>query len=147
MLNILAHYYAFAQVPNKGKTRFDEIYSTKDYRLLEDLRTKNKDLFLYLTDVPQAFRYNVRKEAFKCLIAKGNSISSIYKTAPESFVGFGDIKGTNDAFIIHFNKDWSKFELFVAPGQKNHTTPLLNAYMNGMFNEVIQLVRKKAAIM
>jgi hypothetical protein len=140
---ILDSYYSFIKIEGK-KTRYDVEASTKDYEPFESLKKPTGELSLFLCDLPAHFKGEAHRRADKCLTAKGRNVSSIYIRDLVNFTGYGDVRGTTDAFIIVFSPDQQRFEVFMAKGKKNHSNALYNAFTDGELNSEMEALRLKA---
>lgn len=129
---------------NPGKShRMDCIAKAGNYPAFEDMAARSKcgHLFFYATRVPDSFSVNAQMRAGMSITNKRN-ISSVYfpdKSRP--FVGFGDVKGTNDALLFIFNPDYSRVEMYVAPGMKRGGRSFASRVLSGEFNCEIAYLR------
>jgi hypothetical protein len=141
---ILTDYYRFEKLPDqKSKLRIDCTTSTKSYPEFEMLRNKTRQLFVYFGDVPDRFGGNVHRKADKA-ITKVQNISSVYVPDVTRLAAFGDIRGTTDALLILFNDNYTRFDLFIARGQKNNVRQLYNLLIDGELLEEIEYLKKQA---
>jgi hypothetical protein len=143
--------YFLAERLSAAKHRYDVTASTGGYDLLESLLINKRSfnvggLSYYL--VPQPQSYSGRKADF--VISKGSySISKVFRPNITSPVGYGDINGTHDACIFHFNDDFKEkgitaIELFIARGSKSDRTGLYHMYMEGELSAEIEALRMNA---
>ena len=117
--------------------------STKSYPEFENLRNKSGELFMYLGDVPARFGGDVRRKADKA-ITRGKNISSLYIPDTALNMGYGDIKGTQDAILIITNSDYTTMEIFTARGQKNNRLNLWQMLADGQLDDEISKLRAVA---
>lgn len=144
MNKILTDYYRMQHLPGtKSKSRMDCTLSTKSYPDLESLRNKAGKLFFYFHDLPEHFKANAKRKADKA-ITKTKSISSVYLPEITLPLGYGDIKGTQDALVFVFSEDFTTMDVFVARGQRNNKTGLYNLLADGELDEEIEAMKKQA---
>lgn len=141
---ILTDYYNFGKLPEqKSKTRFDCVSSTASYMEFEALRNKAGELFVYYGDIPNYFKGDVRRKAGKA-ITKTKNISSVFVPNIERLIGYGDIKGTQDAILIVFNDSYTQMEIYVSRGQKNNIAGLYNLFADGELDKEMDSLRGRA---
>ncbi len=141
---ILTDYYKLCRLPGqKSKTRFDCVSSTASYMEFEALRNKAGELFVYYGDIPNYFKGDVRRKAGKA-ITKTKNISSVFVPNIERLIGYGDIKGTQDAILIVFNDSYTQMEIYVSRGQKNNIAGLYNLFADGELDTEIASLKKQA---
>lgn len=147
---ILSDYYEFEKIQD-CKTRIDCKKSTNGYQPIEGKRNAKGELFLYLGCNSYTKGRAETKADF--VLSKTKHISSLYTPRLGVPYAFGDMKGTNDAFlfILHNVKiingilrRGAKLEIFIAENLKNYTTPLFNKLCNGEFDEEIRALRERA---
>ena len=110
---ILTDYYKFSHLPmSKSETRRDCIASTQTYNEFENIRTKDGKLFVYFGDVPMKFKCYTNGMVNKA-ITKGKNISSVFIPNPSLTLAYGDIRGTKDAILLMFDKDYKTYEIVV----------------------------------
>lgn len=137
---ILTDYYKFEKLPEqKSKLRIDCTASSNSYPEFEALRNKDGNLFVYFGDVPERFAGNIHRKADKA-ITKVKNISSVYVPDITKPIGFGDVRGTQDALLMAFNADYTQIDVFVARGQKNNVRQLFNLFAdNELEREMLEL--------
>lgn len=137
---ILTDYYKFEKLPEqKSKLRIDCTASSNSYPEFEALRNKDGKLFVYFGDVPERFAGNIHRKADKA-ITKVNNISSVFVPDVTKQIGFGDVRGTQDALLMAFNADYTQIDVFVARGQKNNVRQLFNLFAdNELEREMLEL--------
>lgn len=141
---ILTDYYCLEKVPGqKSVYRRDCTLSTHSYPAFEQLRNKNGELFMYLTDVPDNFNKGVKKRAAKAL-TKVRNISSLFVCDITKPVAYGDIKGTNDALLAVFDTKYNIIEIMIARGCKNNRVPLYNYFIDGELMDEIEALKSNA---
>jgi len=141
---ILTDYYKFSHLPmSKSETRRDCIASTQTYNEFENIRTKDGKLFVYFGDVPMKFKCYTNGMVNKA-ITKGKNISSVFIPNPSLTLAYGDIRGTKDAILLMFDKDYKTIEIFVASGEKNNRLNLWRMFADGELNDEIAKLRDKA---
>ncbi|RCW31380.1 hypothetical protein [Marinilabilia salmonicolor] len=144
MNKILTDYYRMEHLPGtKSKSRMDCTLSTKSYPELETLRNKAGKLFFYFHDVPEHFHARAKRKADKA-ITKTKSISSVYIPEITLPLGYGDIKGSQDALVFVFNEDFTRMDVFVARGQRNNRISLYNLLADGELDEEMEELQVQA---
>lgn len=147
--NIFTDYY-IGQLLTDAKSRYDVINSTGSYPFIESLLI-NKQKFnvgglsFNYAPRPQQFRGNEKRLA-EMIFSKGNSsISSVYiPNLQKNYIGYGDVKTTNDAMIIFFDEDKKTIELFIARGLKNDKQQLYTDVCAGYYDEELEALRQSA---
>jgi hypothetical protein len=129
---------------SKSPTRFDCVAFSGDYEPLESLRNKEGKLFIYLTGIPEHFKAQAKRKA-DLLLSKTKSLSSIFIPDIQRPAGYGDIIGTQDGFIIEFQKNSENqiigFNLFIARGQRSNRIGLYNLFCDQELNEEIESLK------
>lgn len=149
---ILTDYYKFRKLSGqKSKTRIDCIASTFSYDMLESMRNKSGQLYLYVGD--NTYTKIVRERKADLALSKSSHISSIY--APDLALPYyyGDFNHTEDAALFIF-KDVSivnggiqpdaEIEIFIARGQRQNRIALFNLLCDGELDEDIAQLRASA---
>jgi hypothetical protein len=141
---ILTDRYKFEKKPGtKSKLRIDCTASTKSYPEFEGMRNKAGDLFVYWGDVPDGFGGNVHRKADKA-ITKVKNISSVYVPDVTTGKSHGDVRGTQDAILIIFNRDQTQIEIFVARGYKNNRVAVYQMLADGELDDEVDALRSKS---
>ena len=141
---ILTDYYLLENLPEQTSVhRRDCTISTHSYPDFESLRNKKDELFMYLGDVPDRFKGNMKRKAGKAL-SKRTNITSLYVPDITKSVAYGDIKGTNDALIAAYDTEYNFIELMIARGQKNNAMPLYNLYTDGELLDEVENLKNTA---
>jgi hypothetical protein len=137
----ITDYYRFQK--GTGKTRFDEIASTQQYLPLNQLRNKDGKLFIYFTPYQKhnAMANPARLPDYQ--ISKQSSISGVFGLSPNSYFGYGDVRGTQDAILFIFNEDLSCMEVFIARGQKGNKQNLYTLLLEGELDEEVRNIRER----
>jgi hypothetical protein len=143
---ILDAYYCFVKSTGKSKTRFDVIASTANYEPFESLTNAKGELFLYLTDIPDRFRADVKRKADKNLSAKGRNVSSVFVPDLNLLYAYGDVRATTDAIVVVFNTEYTSFEIFIAKGRRNNRLGLYQMLCDGELQYEIEALRSKANV-
>ena len=133
---ILTDLYSFKKTEGK-KTRYDCIVSTESYEPFEMLRNAKGELFIYLTDVPDKFRADVKRKADKC-ISKTRNISSIFIPDIHFNYAYGDIRGTSDALLMIYLPDFKGFDIIISRGQRNNKINLYRLLADHELNQEIE---------
>ena len=105
-------------------------------------QSKVKRFFCYYNGVPDTFSDRARQKAERALTKSRCNISSVF--IPDSnkpLLGYGDIKGTLDALLVYFSKDYRLVELFIIRDQKFNQRALYELMVAGEFNQEIQDLR------
>ena len=137
---------------NKAQYRFEITQSTMEYDkfqlLLINKRNPNPGGWSF-NFVPRPKRWE-GEESPDMAITKGpENISSVYIPDPALPYGYGDIKGTNDACLVTFNKDYRKtgitsIELFIARGQKHNRKNLWFELVAGELDHELEFLRSQS---
>jgi hypothetical protein len=142
---ILTDYYMLERLPEflKNRTpRFDCTASTGEYPPFEDIASKSrvKRFFCYFNGLPNSFSENARNKAERCITNTKNISSVFIPILNKHWLGYGDVKGTQDALLFVFLWDYSRMEIFVARGHKNNQKRLFNLlYDNELMEEMDKL--------
>lgn len=143
----LTDYYKMAKLPNqKSKLRIDCITSTGGYEQFEQMARDSRDgrFKCYYTHTPDTFSANARRKA-DMAITNSKNISSIYIPDLDTpLLGYGDVKGTNDALLFLFSDDYRGMEIFIARGLKNHQKGLFTLFVDGELDNEMELLRQQA---
>lgn len=142
-MSTLTALYDMVEIKPGKSHRMDCIAKAGSYPVFERMAARSRcgRLFFYATRVPDRFSVNARMKA-GLSITNGKNISSVYfpdKSRP--LVGFGDVKGTNDALLFIFNPDYSRVEVYVAPGMKRGGSQFASRVLSGEFNREISYLR------
>ena len=146
---ILTDYYKLERLPKYAGNRvprFDTTSSSKSYRAFEEMAAKSRDkcFFCYYNGIPDTFSDRARENAERA-ISHGKHISSVFiPDLQRSHLGFGDVKGSNDAILFLFSKDYSTMELFIARGYKSHQRGLYNYMIEGKLANEMKYLRDTA---
>lgn len=128
-------------------SRYDTIKQAGRYQPLEQHKS-SRDIapFVYLTKVPRGWSNHAKDNAEYTLNNGKSNVSSIYIPEPLRYpnVGFGDMKGTNDALIIHLSEDCNTLSIMVARGQKLNARAVYEAYIRGELNHDIHQLEEQA---
>lgn len=145
---IFTDFYKFTQTKN---TRFDCLESTASYdyfetSLLNKKGAKVGGLSLHLTNRPETWKNGHKSDK---ALSRVKSISSIYRPDINSPIGYGDVKGTNDAIIIIYNQDFKEnginsIEILIARGCKADKINLFNLFSDSEFLDEVELLKNKA---
>ena len=136
---ILTDLYSFKKTEGK-KTRYDCIVSTESYEPFETLRNGKSELFIYLTDVPDKFRADVKRKADKC-ISKTRNISSVFIPDITLNYAYGDIRGTSDALLMIYLPDFKGFDIIISRGQRNNKMNLYRLLSDHELNQEIESLK------
>jgi len=141
---ILTDYYRGEHLPDAAKTRYDVTASTGEYEHFETkLKTRKGGLSFYFGDVPDRWHFSSKDRPDKC-ITKTDNISSVFVPDVSLPFAFGDIKGTQEAAILIFSKDWQVIEIFIARGQKNNRRNIYTLLCDGELEQEIESLRNHA---
>ena len=133
--------YVMEQIPGqKSKYRITCTQSTKSYPDFEGMRNKEGVLFFYFVDVPAGFGGNVKRKADKAFTKVG-SISSIFIPDIKLLFGYGDIQNTQDALLIVHNENYTRFEIYIARGQRNNRAQLYNLLTDGELSQEMEYLK------
>lgn len=147
---ILTDYYRFEHLPEqKAKSRVDEVLKGGiGYPYLENKRNKKGELFLYCGTGEQYVTARNERRG-KMVMNRDGHITSVFFPNEEFPLGYGDVKGTNDALLFIFsqipvNGEIGKgkgFDLFVARGEKADSQLLYESLINGDLDAEIETLR------
>jgi len=141
---LITDYYFFEKLTDqKSKYRRDAVVSTHSYLPLEQLRNKQGKLFVYLTGLPDSFNSTIKRKA-ELAITKTHNLSSIIMPDAGSGLGFGDLKGTNDALLFRVTPDLTAIEVYVCRGLKYQKQNLFMQLAAGELDEEIAAIEAKA---
>ena len=142
-------YYLMERLPEfmKNKTpRFDCTASTGSYPLFEEMANKSrvKRFFCYYNGLPNSFSQHAKNNA-EMAITNTKNISSVFiPTMNKCWLGYGDVKGTQDALLFVFNGDYTRMEIFVARGYKNNRKGLFNLLYDNELADQLDRLRERA---
>ena len=153
---ILTDYYKAERLQElKAKYRYEVTQSTMEYDrfqlLLINKRNPNPGGWSF-NFVPRPKKW-AGEETPDMAITKGSeNISSVYIPDPAEPFGYGDIKGTNDACLIIFNKDHKEkgitsIEVFIARGQKHNKKNLFYELVDGELDHEIELLMSDLVVL
>ena len=78
-------------------------------------------------------------------ITNTKNISSVFiPILNKHWLGYGDVKGTQDALLFVFNGDYTRMEIFVARGYKNNRKGLFNLLYDNELSEQLDMLRERA---
>lgn len=146
----ITDYYRLRILPeNEGKktVRFDTVASSGSYPLFESMaeKSKVKRFFCYYNGVPDTFSDRARQKAERAITKSSCNISSVFiPNQNKSHLGYGDVKGTQDALLVVFSADYHTMELFIIRGEKFNQRALYGLMATGQFNQEIQYLRNQA---
>ncbi len=146
----ITDYYRLKILPeNEGKrtVRYDTVVSTASYQVFEEMAAKSKvnRFFCYYNGVPDTFSDRARQKAERALTKSQCNISSVFipdQSKPQ--LGYGDIKGSQDALLVFFSSDYKQMELFIIRGEKYNQRALYGLMAAGQLNQEILEIRKNA---
>lgn len=143
----LTDYYKMAKLPNcKSKLRLDCITSTGGYEPFEEhsQRCKDKRFKFYYGKTPEQFKADAKRKS-GAAITDGDNITSVFTPDLDNpLLGYGDMKGTNDALLFLFTEDYTGVEVFVARGMKNHVNGLFTLFADGELADEMECLRQQA---
>ena len=146
MIGILTDYYFMSEIVQRKSHRLDCLQSTGHYPLFEAIaqRSKNGKFYLYCSKVPKSFKADAHRQADR-IISNSDNISSIFVPNLEKpLLGYGDVRGTNDALLFRFSNDDKQLEIFVARGYKHNAMNLYNLFAEGELDEDIKALIMRA---
>lgn len=149
MIQHLTDYYKLRRLPEyaENKTpRFDCVSSTGSYPQFEFIaqRSRVKRFFVYYNGIPDSFSSNAKNNAERAITNTRNISSVFIPTLNKPFLGYGDVRETQDAILFIFSYDYMEMEIFIARGLKNNQKQLYNLlYDNELFDE-ITILREKS---
>jgi hypothetical protein len=141
---ILTDLYKGEHLPDAAKSRYDITASTQGYEPFENLlKNRKKGLSFYFGDVPDRWHFSSKDKPDKA-ISKSDNISSVFVPDVTLPFAFGDVKGTQDAILIIYSKDWQTIEIFISRGQKNNRRNLYTLLCDGEMDHEIETLRNRA---
>lgn len=146
----ITDYYRLRILPeNEGKktVRFDTVASYGSYPLFESMaeKSKVKRFFCYYNGVPDTFSDRARQKAERAITKSSCNISSVFiPNQNKSHLGYGDVKGTQDALLVVFSADYHTMELFIIRGEKFNQRALYGLMATGQLNQEIQYFRNNS---
>ena len=145
---ILTDYYKMQEIRVRKSHRFDCTASTGRYNPFEAIankcRDKKKRFFFYYGGVPDSFNAYAQRKADR-VITNGDNLSSVYiPDLDNPLLGYGDMKGTNDALLFLFTDDYKQIEIFVARGYKNHAKGLFTLFADDELADEVADLRQQA---
>jgi hypothetical protein len=148
MGNLFTDCYIFEQLA-VSQYRFDCTHSTGCYPFFED-NLLNKQRFniggLSINYSPKPSHFKNNNEKCEMILGKGSSsISTIYiPNVKYNYIGYGDVKSTNDALILKFLKDHKVIEVYIARGLKFNKYNLYQECANSYLDSQLELIKRKA---
>lgn len=145
---ILTDYYKMQEIRVRKSHRFDCTASTGGYNPFEAIggkcRDKVKRFFFYYGGVPESFNAHAQRKADR-VITNGDNLSSVYiPDLDNPLLGYGDMRGTNDALLFLFTDDYKQIEIFVARGYKNNAKGLFTLFADGELADEVAHLRQQA---
>lgn len=142
---LINDYYLAAKDMAK-KTRYDIVTSTGSYPLFERLLINKKEPnkgghSLYLVDRPGKWNGSFERKTDKAITKGEDNITSLIIPNPAIGLGYGDIKGTQDAVLIVIQEDWLIIEIFIIRGQKNNRLNLYQLSSDGELDDEMNRLR------
>ncbi len=151
MIKTFTDYYKFEKL-TQAESRFDVTMSTASYEPFESLLINKRKfniggLSFNYVDRPDTWKGETGRRAEKAL-TKGNvNLSSVFvPNLKEHLIGYGDAYGTQDAFIMLFNADYTVIEVFIARGFLNHMQAVYTYVKEGEFQQDFELLRVSSKI-
>ena len=107
-------------------------------------RCKDKRFKFYYGKTPEQFKADAKRKS-GAAITDGTNLTSVYTPDLDSpLLGYGDMKGTNDALLFLFADDYTGVEVFVARGLKNHVKALFTLFADGELADEMECLRQQA---
>lgn len=143
---ILSDYYRLERLPEFAQNRtprFDCTASTGSYQAFEAMAAKSrvKRFYCYYNGVPDTFSDHARTKADRAITNSQNISSVFIPNLDKPLLGYGDVKGTNDAILFTFAPDYNSMEIFIARGYKSNARALFNHFQNGDLNGEAEAIR------
>lgn len=144
----LTDYYKMQEIRVIKSHRFDCTASTGGYNPFEAIANKCRDkikrFFFYYGGVPESFNAHAQRKTDR-VITNGDNLSSVYVPDLDNpLLGYGDMRGTNDALLFLFSDDYKQIEVFVARGLKQNQLALYVLFADGELDDEIAQLRKQA---
>ena len=94
--------------------------------------------------MPQCFQANTNRQADR-IISHTDNISSIFiPNIKKPLLGYGDVRGTDDALLFKFSKNDKELEIYVARGYKHNALQLYNMFAEGELDGDIEALKQRA---
>ena len=114
-------YYRFRKVPERKTLMILESFA-REYEPLNVAKKRTNQVYCYLTEKPSNIvAERARKPAFSISNDIYRHLSGIYipDLKGNAYLGYGDIKGTQDGLLFEFSESYQVLEIYVLKGQKN----------------------------
>ena len=114
-------YYRFRKVPERKTLMILESFA-REYEPLHVAKKRTNQVYCYLTEKPSHIvAERARKPAFSISNDIYRHLSGIYfpDLKGNAYLGYGDIKGTQDGLLFEFSESYQVLEIYVLKGQKN----------------------------
>lgn len=148
-MSILDCYFCFDRKPGaKSKTRLDLSSFTNEYAPFY-LPNKLGRCWLYLFENQNYIKAHPGRKPYVSLTSrKGNHITALYTPdVDQNYLGFGDVKGTQDAVFIQMREEAGKIqqvEVWIAKGKKNLQQGLFQLFLDGELDQESESLRTSA---
>ena len=134
---ILDSYYRFEKNwEGKPFTRRNVVTFANSYERL--------DTFIYIQNDVSGINAKTRRKPCYRLSSGSSHLSSIYCEPDFPGLGYGDIKGTEDAILCVLSEDLKTVELFVCKGKKSLVQILFGLLLDSELDSEIKALREQA---
>lgn len=145
-MNFITDYYKYKKpVNSKSKTRFELVESTKSYEVFENSKDKKGVQRIYLLDETENIKADKKRKPQKIISDfSGNHLSGVFIPNLNNICyGFGDIRNTNDFFLVLFNTDFTELEIFVCRNKLHNKQIIFSLFSDNEIDEVEFFRNKK----
>jgi len=158
--------YIFKRIDTTAKTRLDCVASTKSYTRFEEKRARQckranvrtgaiiaGGLIARYQNKPKYLKAQRQRQGDSSIAMGNEHISSIFEPDPKAGAGWGDVKNTADALLVIYHDfelingaapKGAVIELFVARGQSRNAENILFGFIDGLYDEELEALRKRA---
>lgn len=143
---ILTDYYKLVELKPSKSHRLDCVAMNGSHPTFEAIadKSRTKAAYAYVNGVPEQFNAVAQRRADMALTCT-KSISSIYTPdLNNALMGYGDVKGTEDAMLFLFSEDYKRLEIFIARGHKRNRVNLFNLFADGELDAECAALREAA---
>ena len=107
-------------------------------------KSRTKAAYAYVCGVPDQFNAVAQRRADMALTSTKNISSIFIPDLNNPLMGYGDVKGTEDAMLFLFTEDYKQLEIFIARGHKRNRVNLFNLFADGELDAEVEALRSEA---
>ena len=143
---ILTDYYKLVELKPSKSHRLDCVAMNGNHPTFEAIaaKSKTKAAYAYVAGVPDQFNALAQRRADMALTSTKNISSIFTPDLTNPLMGYGDVKGTEDAMLFLFSEDYKQLEIFIARGHKRNRVNLYNLFADGELDDEVEAMRKAA---